>query len=151
MIEGRTSLAIAMVVVGAIGAVIGLAVVNLPRISLPIHFDSGDTSVERLLAEAADRYNRMLPMMVDSETRADNLTPLPPNTLIYRYTLVKRTKGNLNANVIVKKMRPIIINAYRTTDSLKTLRDAGVTIVYDYYDKNGIYITEIVVKTSDLE
>jgi hypothetical protein len=144
MIEGRTSLSIAMVVVGAIGTVIGVAVVNRP-----IHTDA-DASVERALVDAANQYNKMLPVMFDSETRGDTSIPQPPNTLIFHLTLVKRTNDELDADAIVKQLRPKIINNYKTTDGMKTLRDAGVTLVYDFYDKNGTFITEIVVKTSDL-
>jgi len=145
MTGGRASLPIAMIVVCAIGAAIGAVVVNRP-----FHID-GKPSVEKELVDAANQYNKMLPMMLDSETRGDSIVPQPPNTIVYHYTLVKRTKNELNAHAIDKAMRPRIINNYKTTDSMKALRDAGVTLVYDYYDKNGSFVTEIVVKTSDLD
>jgi hypothetical protein len=145
MTGGRAFLPIAMIVVCAIGAAIGTAVVNRPFHS------NGDTSVEKQLVDAAIQYNKMLPMMLDSETRGDTIVAQPPNTIVYHYTLVKRTRYELDAHAIVKAMRPRIINNYKTTDSMKALRDAGVTLVYDYYDKNGSFVAEIVVKTSDLD
>jgi hypothetical protein len=147
MSNGRTFLPIAMVIVGAIGAAIGFAVVK-PS----LHIQSDDPNLQTM-ADAASRFNKLLPMMVDSETRADSMEPRAPNTMVYHYTLVKRTKAELHSywTSIAKIVRRQIVNNYKTTDAMKELRQAGVTLAYEYYDKNGVYIAEIEVKASDLD
>src|SRR4029077_10142484 len=106
MTEGRTSLSIAGCFFGVIGAIIGFAVVN-PSLHI-----GADASIDKALVDAANRYNKMLPMMIDSETRGDSMIPRPPNTMVYRYTLVKRTKAELGSKIpaLVKILRRQVTN-----------------------------------------
>jgi hypothetical protein len=142
--QKTASVATVTVVAAVVGAIFGSYVVN--RIMHP----DVDVSVERMLVDASNQVNKMLPMMVDSETRADSTIPEPPNTLVYHYTLLKRTKSELDVRAIADYLRPRLVNNYKTTENMKTLRDAGVMLKYRYYDKDGIFVAEIVVKTSDL-
>ncbi len=145
MTDGQTLSRIAGVVFGVIGAVIGLAVVN------PSWHIGGGTSVEKALADGVNRYNAMLPMMVDNETRLETVEPRAAKTVVYHYTLVKRTKASLvNFSAIVKMMRPRIINMIKTTEATKAMMDLGVTFVADYYDRNGVFVGEIKIEPSDL-
>jgi hypothetical protein len=147
MLEGqKTASAVTVTVISAVvGAIVGSFVVN--RI---MHSDA-DVSVERMLIDASNQVNKMLPIMLDSETRVDSTIPEPPNTLVYHYTLLKRTKSQLDVRAVVDYLRPTVVNNYKTTENMKTLRDAGVMLKYRYYDKDGIFVTEIVVKSSDLK
>jgi hypothetical protein len=144
MSETRKMNYVALTVVGAISATVALLVVNR------VFHSDGEASVEAALVDACKQYNKTLPLMLDSEMRADTMVPEPLNAIVYHYTFVKQKKGELDARSIVEKIRPRVVNGYKTDASMKTLREAGVTLKYRYYDKDGSFVTEIVVKASDL-
>jgi hypothetical protein len=145
MSKPRKSIPAALVVVGIISAVVAWLV------NERIFHSSGDTSVEKALADLASELNKMFPKMLDSETRAETIISEPPNALVYRYTMINRTREQFNVQKLTDTMRPRIINGYKTDEKMRTLREAGVTLKYRYYDKNGAPITEIVVTTTDLK
>src|SRR6266566_1913518 len=127
MTERRKSISVATVAACAIGATVGSFVVN--RL---MQMD-GDTSIEKALVDASNQFNKMCPMMIDSETRGDTMVPEPPNTLVYRYTLIHLTKADVDVHAIVAYLKPRIINNYKSADTMKALREGGVTLKYRYY------------------
>ena len=47
-------------------------------------------------------------------------------------------------------MRPQLINTYKTTPEMATLRDGRVDLHYMYRDKQGGHITTIVITPNDI-
>ena len=45
----------------------------------------------------------MLPMMVDSSTRADSVRALPHATFQYNYTIVNKTSKDINIPIFIKR------------------------------------------------
>ncbi len=88
-------------------------------------------------------------MMVDKETRLDNTMVLPNKTIVYRYTLVNMNASDIKKDELTAALRPMVLNSYKTDTSMKSFRDNGVTMQYQYSDKNGVFITEFAASPKD--
>ncbi|HMP82922.1 MAG TPA: hypothetical protein PKA41_09505 [Verrucomicrobiota bacterium] len=137
----NTSNPIIKIVAAVVGAVIGYAVVS-GVINKGEHFDQE-------LVKVADTLNKNLPMSVDQETRWDSTLAGPGNRFTYIYTLVNRTKDGLDVPSFIRAIRPGIISGYKTSDEMKTFRKHNVNLHYQYKDKNGEFVVEIVVSPTD--
>jgi len=102
-------------------------------------------SIDKVLMEAASEINKTLPIMVDQYTRLDNTIALPDKSLQYNYTLVELTAEEVNVDTIKKYMEPTIINTVRTSPDLKIYRENKVTMIYNYKDKNGVFVYKLSV------
>lgn len=109
------------------------------------HFFFGSTSVDKNLMKEASKLNESCPMMVDSETRLDNAVASPNKTFQYYYTLVNVEINQVNPAEGRKVLEPQITNIIKTNPDMKAMRDLGVTFKYNYRDKNGIFIFDIVI------
>ena len=98
----------------------------------------------------ADELNKKLPMMVDGQTRLDQVSA-KTGTLIYSYSLPNQNKGDVDFSALQKILRPNIIANYRDNQKMKELRKWNVSLDYQYKDKNGESIGEILVTTKDFE
>ncbi len=85
------------------------------------------------------------PIMVDQETRLDNAIALPENSLQYNYTLVNIESTEVNPDTVKKYIEPGIINLVKSSPDMKIYRDNKTTIIYNYRDKNGVFILKLVV------
>jgi len=83
--------------------------------------------------------------MVDQETRLDNAIALPENSLQYNYTLVNIESTEVNPDTVKKYIEPGIINLVKSSPDMKIYRDNKTTIIYNYRDKNGVFILKLVV------
>jgi hypothetical protein len=109
------------------------------------HFFFGSASVDKNLMKEASKLNESCPMMVDSETRLDNAVASPNKTFQYYYTLVNIEISQVNPAEGKKILEPQITNLVKTNPEMKAMRDIGVTFKYNYRDKNGIFIFDIIV------
>jgi hypothetical protein len=125
---------------GLVGGLFGLAAAI---VLVPLLFKSPSFNAE--LKRVAHELNKSCPVMVDNETRLDNAIALPCKVLQYNYTLINMSKDSMNLQLFNDYLRPQIINNIRTHPDLKSFRDNRVTMVYNYKDRNGVFITRIVV------
>jgi hypothetical protein len=102
-------------------------------------------SYDKIMMKAASELNESCPMMVDQYTRLDNAVALPGNIFQYNYTLVDMTKAEVNLDTVKKYFEPGIINNVKTNPDLKLQRDNKTTMVYNYRDKNGIFVVKFSV------
>ncbi len=93
--------------------------------------------VDRQLAEAASNINKSLPKMVDKVTQFDHAAALPGKVLQYDYTLVGIEAGQLDRDKFDQLLKPKLLDTIRTNPDLATLRQLGVTFIYNYRDKDG--------------
>ena len=88
--------------------------------------------------------------MLDQFTRLDSTAALPQGKLMYKYTIV-----NLNPlpdrNTLIDKMRPNMINAYKTSQDMAGLRKLRVTLVYKYADEKGNELAQFEVGPQDIQ
>jgi hypothetical protein len=89
---------------------------------------------------AASEINKTCPIMVDQYTRLDNVLAMPDNACQYNYTLVNIDKSEVNLDIVKKYIKPGLINNVKTSPDLKIYRDNKTTMVYNYRDKNGVFI-----------
>ncbi len=109
------------------------------------HFFFGSAAVDKNMMKEASKLNESCPMMVDSETRLDNAVASPNKTFQYYYTLVNTEISQVNPSEGKKILEPQITNMVKTNPDMKPMRDLGVTFKYNYRDKNGIFIFDIVI------
>ena len=121
-----------------IGVVVGNSVVS-----------RNSQSVDKILERSAKKLNETLPMQVDKETRLDTTVAGPGKKFTYLYTLPNLTKAECEKAGLIEKMRPTIVNAYKTTPELKYERDHDVELCYEYRDKDGIVVGSISVSPKD--
>jgi hypothetical protein len=103
--------------------------------------------LSHVLAQVASKLNEAMPMMVDKETRLDNVLGLGSN-LTYNYTIVNYDAKDLDFAILKEKLERTMINK-TCTSKFRNLIDWGVTAVYSYSGKDGIVIGEIRVAPSD--
>jgi hypothetical protein len=110
-----------------------------------------DKGIEQSLVQTSSEMNKKLPMMIDKATRLDTVTPAPNKTLMYKYTLVDITKAGIDVAKVQKTLKPTILEAYKTNPEMQKLRAAEISLKFQYYDKNGTFITDVEVHPSDVK
>ena len=132
-----------------IGAVTGIVVFGIVIFGVTQFFDKQEflkpQSFDNVMMQVASEINKSCPIMVDSETRLDNVIALPDNVFQYNYTLINYSKEDVNVNDIIKNIEPGIINNVRTNPDMQIYRDNKTTMNYFYKDKNGEFINKISV------
>jgi hypothetical protein len=97
------------------------------------------------LASATEIINSRCPEMVDVESRLDSVLFSDEGHLAYYYTLLERDKININPAAFNAYLLPGIIDNIRTNPDLRMHRDSSVTMVFNYRDRQGEFITEFLV------
>jgi hypothetical protein len=108
-----------------------------------------DASFDRVMMKEADELNKTLPMMLDKETRLNTTMAGPGNRFTYAFTVVNYTKEQLDSARFVALVRPGIVATYKSNDKMRLMRERGTELHYQYSDKNGVFLTDIVVSPRD--
>jgi len=139
-------LTIGLVVGGLfIGVIIGIIIGSAATYIYTDFSQSKLTSPNKTLMQAAGNANRNLPIMLDSETRLDNMMSTDNKTFQYTYTLVNMETGKVDTTVMKNRAEPYIINTVKTSPEMESQRQQEITFVYYYKDKNGNYLFSVVV------
>ena len=128
----------------AIGAVVGVLAFFASYFAVQYFFFSPPT-FDKVMMAAASEINKTCPIMVDQETRLDNAIALPENSLQYNYTLVNTESAQVNPDELKTYIEPGIVNLVKSSPDMKIYRDNKTTIIYNYRDKNGVFILKLVV------
>jgi len=136
-----------VVVILAVATVIGVALGTYAVTTL-MGTDSVQ-SFDKTLVQLADTLNANLPMMLDKETRFDATFPGPGNRFTYIYTLLNYSKADVDPEVLRRNIQPQILANYKSHPEMKSFRDHDVELHYQYKDKSGIFMLEIVVSPKD--
>jgi ribosomal protein L37E len=115
------------------------------------HFFFKAPSFDREMMKYASEFNKSCPVMIDAETRLDNIVSIPPNTVLYNYSLINMNKADIDTVMMKSMLEPNIINLAKTNPDMKFFRDHKTTMKYSYKDKNGIYICAIAVTPDKYE
>ena len=123
------------------GIIFGVAMVVLfQQYIIP---DLFTPSIDTQLNHLASEMNKNCPMMVDSQTRMDNTMAGSDKSIIYNYTLINYAKDQVDLKFFNNKLRPKILNNIKTNPQMNYLKNRDVTFVYNYNDKNGIFIISL--------
>ena len=106
-------------------------------------------SFDKAMMKAASELNEVCPMMVDADTRLDNVVALPPNSFQYNYTLVNLSKSDVVVEEFRTYMLPQLINNVKTNPDMSSFRKNMVTMIYVYKDKLGEHITKFTISPEE--
>jgi hypothetical protein len=151
----KNKISIAAIITAVIS--IGIVSVNLTSCSslLKEVANNSDTEKsdadEKILFQTSSEMNKKLPMMVDRSTRIDTTTPGPGKMLTYKYTLVDIAAADIDKEKFKQKLLPTLIENYKTNPATQSMRKAGIIIKFKYFDKKGVFITDMTVDPKDLK
>ena len=99
--------------------------------------------LEESLKISADVMNKSLPTMIDAELRHDKVLAEEKN-LIFKYTLVNFTKEDMTASKLKSLMEEDTKKGVCADKDSQMMLKRGMSMVYDYADKNKQHITKFV-------
>jgi hypothetical protein len=102
----------------------------------------------KILMEKSSELNQNCPYMVDENTRLDGSVSYE-NTFEYKYTLLSIDKDDVDVNELNNYLKPRIINGVSTNPDMFFFRENNMDISYYYKDKNGFFLTKIIVTPKD--
>ena len=101
------------------------------------------TPEERQIINFTQNIRDELPKMVDEITRLDKVIPIAGNIVNYQFTILGKKAGQINRDALKTAMTPYLTEDYQNDPALQGLRKIGTTIVYTYFDEDGILVCEI--------
>ena len=107
------------------------------------------TTSENFLHQTANAMNRVLPMMVDNNTRWDSSYAGPGKSLSYNYTLVNYSAANIDGTVFAKNARGLLTKTICNEPSTAIFPQEGVLLNFNYYDKTRNLIARVKVEPAD--
>ncbi len=127
-----------------IGTIVAIIVLGLSYFAVQQLFFK-EPSFDKEIEHASIELNKECPMMVDPNTRLDNAEALPGRKIKYNYTLVELEKSEINLDTVTKYVEPGIVNNIKTNQEMALYRDNNTTFIYNYKDKNGLFVYEFTV------
>ena len=130
------------IVAAIVGAV--LAVVILAGIVHFAHHDDRKAEV----TEGLSQMNKMLPKMIDTVTRLDNVATSDGSDVIYHYTVM----GPAVQKITVDDLQPMkaqVVSSYCSSAQLALFRKNDMTLKYMYYREDASFIGELDATTKD--
>jgi ribosomal protein L37E len=115
------------------------------------HFFFKAPSLDKEMMKYASEFNKSCPIMIDAETRLDNIVSISSNTVLYNYSLINMDKTDIDTVMMKSMLEPNMINLVKTNPDMKFFRDHKTTMKYSYKDKNGIYICAIAITPDKYE
>lgn len=129
--------------------ILGAAVGIIIMFSIQHFFLNSQTpeipKIDQMMMQLASDINKSCPITIDTETRLDNAVALPNNIFLYNYSLINMEKGSVDTLKIKSRLVPSIVNFVSSSPQMKVIRDAKVTIIYYYKDKNSVYLFQVPV------
>ncbi len=110
-----------------------------------------DASIEKEIKKFSVEINQKCPLLIDTETRLDSVSPGVGREIKYFYTLVNIVKIGVDSTSAKDFLTAQIINNIKTNDQMRFMRDAEITMIYSYYDKNSDYVFQIKATKDDYQ
>jgi hypothetical protein len=106
--------------------------------------------LEDPVLKEAKRINYKCPMMVDQITRMDSVTVLLPDSIFkFCYTLVDQSKSSIDVAGLLRFLEPQFFLYAQDNASMAVQRKHRLTLAFLYHDKNGEFVTEIILKPEE--
>lgn len=100
------------------------------------------------LLKVTDSVNKMMPLMINHETRADAVVGFA-DTLTYNITLLNVSKSNCDISFEENKMRNKLINGICSDRKYDLFLKNNINMKYAYHDKDGFNLFSVIVKPVD--
>lgn len=107
------------------------------------------STVDGQMMRTASDMNASCPIMIDQDTRLDNMLAFPPRTFQYNYSLINYEKEFTDTLLLKGMIEQNLIKYLRTNPEAKFLRDNKVTLRYHYRDRNGLYLFQMLIKPEE--
>ena len=107
------------------------------------------TTSEDFLHQTVNLMNRVLPMMVDGNTRWDSSYAGPGRSLSYNYTLVNYSAANIDGSLFAKNVRVLLKDKVCNEPTIAVFPQEGVLLNFNYYDNTRNLIARVKVEPSD--
>lgn len=104
--------------------------------------------VDHQIDQGIGLLQKNLPYMIDEQTRLDDVTTRS-NIVRYKYVLPKISKSDVNVVFFNLEMGMNVVSLSCTSESIKTLLDAGRTVEHMYFDKHSQLISKFTVSGDD--
>ena len=98
--------------------------------------------LQALLQKAENQIKGHLPILIDADTRLDNVR-VTRSMFQYQYTLLNFALEELDVSALRSALIPIVTRQACTLPNLKPLIKRGATISFLYLDKKGKKVTII--------
>jgi hypothetical protein len=117
-------------------------------VSIPLYLFVKQWKIKQLpfnefMLETAKNINEDCPKMIDEHTRLDDVLAIPPNELIYNYTLVNIDMDDVNINNVTPSLEAMLLKTVKENNEFKIFRENRTTITYRYFDKEGLFMVKI--------
>lgn len=117
-------------------------------VSIPLYLFVKQWKVKQLpfndfMLETAKNINEDCPKMIDEHTRLDNVMAMPPNALVYNYTLVNIDMDDVNMNIVLPSLEAMLLKTVKENNEFNIFRENKTTITYRYFDKEGFFMLKI--------
>jgi hypothetical protein len=140
-------------VLGLVAMLIGAGISGIiGKLASRAIFSPSEPNKEELIEQltiAADKINRQLPMMVDSETRLDRATVGPGVRTVYHYKILNYTSKNIDIDRLQTYLRPQVVKSVCSNKDMKASLQYGVKYDYIYAGNDGIEITQFEIAQND--
>ena len=99
-------------------------------------------ALSRYLSEYAANVNKDVPRVLDHETRLDNAFTTK-NLLVYNNTLLNFVAAQIDPRQLEPNIQKAVIEPICKMAKYEPMIELGVEVVYRYYGKEGVFITEL--------
>ena len=126
-----------------------LLLLFIPLVSCDFNLNKANSysniDFDAMLRITAEKINERCPMMVDKNTRMDNVAALSNKKILHNYTLINNVVGDFTDEYLENEFGRILINKVKTNPGLSLWRENNVTLVYHYSDKNGVSVKQYTI------
>ncbi len=109
------------------------------------HFITSGGLFDKGMEMIANEMNKSCPVMVDNETRLDNVEIIPGNIFQFNYTLVNIENASIDTTQVKTYLEPLIIQNIKSSPQMTLQKERKTTMKFVYKDKNGDYLFQISV------
>ena len=112
-------------------------------------FGKEDVKSARFLDKVAAEMNKQLPRTLDDETEWVN-TDAEQGVLIYNYRLSQRLAGEIDAPLVMSRVKPQAVQGVcQNTDLKDKFLRRGVALRYTYVDRAGTLVGSFEIRPAD--
>lgn len=108
-----------------------------------------DTAKQASLEVMAKTLNTQCPRMLTPSVRLEKCEAMPDQILQLDVTLINIDGAGIPAQEMTAVMKPALVKAMKTNAEFDKVRNAGFSFQYTFSDKNGIFMSNILITPDD--
>ncbi|MCL1972526.1 MAG: hypothetical protein FWG57_06015 [Endomicrobia bacterium] len=108
-----------------------------------------ESGMDSKLIQIVEEANKDLPMMIDEETKLEQIIVLPGNKVQFNHVLINASNEAIDVDEFASAMGPAIFNNVKANPGLETFRKKNVTFIYHYSDRDGEEIAVFEITPED--